>query len=75
VDDPIGGPLDGAREAWSLRLVAAGADSTPSPVVPPPTGSVVYGPVDALDDRPVPSPRRALPDEPGPDTDGRDQAQ
>ncbi len=75
VDDPIGGPLDGAREVWSLRLVAAGADSTPSPVVAPPTGSVVYGPVDDLDDRPVPIPRRALPDDPGPDLDGHDQSQ
>ena len=73
VDDPIGGPLDGAREVWSLRLVAAG--STPSPVVAPPTGSVVYGPVDDLDDRPRPSPRRALPDDPGPDLDGHDQSQ
>jgi hypothetical protein len=75
VDDPIGGPLDGAPEAWSLRLVAAGADSSPSPVVAPATGSVVYGPVDALDDRPAPSPRRALPGDPGPDLDGHDQSQ
>jgi uncharacterized membrane protein len=75
VDDPIGGPLDGAPEAWSLRLVAAGADPSPSPVVAAPTGSVVYGPVDALDDRPASSPRRALPDEPDPDLDGHDQSQ
>jgi hypothetical protein len=75
VDDPIGGPLDGAPEVWRLRLVSAGADSSPSPVVAAPTGSVVYGPVDVLDDRPAPSPRRALPDEPGPDLDGHDQSQ
>jgi len=75
VDDQIGGPLDGAPEVWSLRLVAAGTDSSPSPVVAPPTGSVVYGPVDPLVDRPAPSPRRALPDDPGPDLDGHEQSQ
>jgi len=75
VDDPIGGPLDGAREAWSLRLVSAGAESSASSVVAPPTGSVVYGPVEVLAGRPVLSPRRALPDAPEPDPDGHDQSQ
>jgi hypothetical protein len=66
VDDPIGGPLDGAPEAWSLRLVSAGADSAPT-FTRSASGSVVYGPVDGFDRHPTPSPRRALPDDAGPD--------
>jgi uncharacterized membrane protein len=76
VDDPIGGPLDGAREAWSLRLVGATAESgPPSAEQPVRSGSVVYGPVEGLDQRPVTSPRRALGDEVGDAPDGRDQPQ
>ena len=76
VDDPIGGPLDGAREAWSLRLVGANAVSgPPSAEQPARSGSVVYGPVEGLDERPVSSPRRALADEPGEALDGLDQPQ
>lgn len=59
VDDPIGGPLDGAPEAWSLRLVGAGAPSSATPT----PGSVVYGPVDTLDEPSAP-PRRAYVDDP-----------
>ena len=73
VDDPIGGLLDGAREAWSLRLVSANAD-TAGPLRAAPSGSVVYGPVDVLDE-PSPPARRALPDDPGTGTDGLDQPQ
>lgn len=59
VDDPIGGTLDGAPEAWSLRLVGAGA-----PVDAPATaGSVVYGPVETLEEPSAP-PRRAFVDDP-----------
>ena len=72
VDDPIGGPLDGARDAWSLRLVAAGAESA-SPLRSAPSGSVVYGPVDTLHEQRPSAPRRALPDDPGPEADGLDQ--
>lgn len=72
VDDPIGGPLDGARDAWSLRLVAAGAESAP-PLRSAPSGSVVYGPVGTVDGKPSSTPRRALPDDPGPGADGLDQ--
>ena len=72
VDDPIGGPLDGARDAWSLRLVAAGAESA-SPLRSAPSGSVVYGPVGTLHEQRPSAPRRALPDDPGPEADGLDQ--
>lgn len=60
VDDPIGGPLDGASEVWSLRLVAAGEGRALSPA---PAGSVVYGPVETLDEEPAPRPRRAISDD------------
>jgi hypothetical protein len=72
VDDPIGGPLDGARDAWSLRLVAAGAESA-LPLRSAPSGSVVYGPVGTSDEQPSSTPRRALPDAPGSGADGLDQ--
>ena len=74
VDDPIGGPLDGARDVWSLRLVSASAD-TATPLRAAPSGSVVYGPVDVLDEEASPSPRRALLDEPDPGADGLDRPQ
>jgi hypothetical protein len=60
VDDPLGGPLDGASEAWRLRLVAAGEVQGPSL---PPAGSVVYGPVETIVDTPAPRPRRAFGDD------------
>ncbi len=72
VDDPIGGPLDEATEAWSLRLVSAGAVAA-APLRTAPSGSVVYGPVEAKDEPPASGPRRALPDDPGPGVDGFDQ--
>ena len=72
VDDPIGGLLDGARDAWSLRLVSASVDTAP-PLHAAPSGSVVYGPVDVLDAQASPPPRRALPDDSGPGAEGLDQ--
>ena len=63
VDDPIGGPLDGAPEAWGLRLVTAGEGRAPAP---PSAGSVVYGPVETIDETPATRPRRAFDDEPTP---------
>ncbi len=71
VDDPIGGPLDGALDAWSLRFVSAAATSGAAHDSVP-TGHVVYGPVDGVDEPPASGPRRALPDDPGP-SDGLDQ--
>jgi hypothetical protein len=61
VDDPIGGPLDGAPDAWSLRLVWSGPAAPALRTAPP--GSVVYGPVDDHAGKPQPGPRRALADD------------
>ena len=61
VDDPIGGPLDRAADAWSLRLVSSGAESPE--LRPSPSGSVVYGPVEDPDEKQTGRPRRALADD------------
>lgn len=61
VDDPIGGPLDRAADAWSLRLVSFGAESPA--LRPSPSGSVVYGPVEDPDGKQSGRPRRALVDD------------
>ncbi len=61
VDDPIGGVLDGAPDAWSLRLVWSGAEAPGLHAAAP--GSVTYGPVDAPEEKATVRPRHALVDD------------